>query len=438
MPKERSRRRYADPNSGVGDVPHGVVDTRPESHAKCLNSNGLSRQWVLSQRPSVGDLPKIVAPSAICRRPPLRWRCADPHQSVDRLSAICRYCTNVKSTDALLPIRHPQRDLFICDVADAVLKDDMASMEHPFFALTTQKDTRVRRYQNGENWVEVVPSVKGLATVFDKDILIFATSQLMAARNEGRPISQEIVITARDLLVFTNRYTGGHNYDLLEDALERLSGTRVRTNVKAGGSKTETMFGLVDAAEVVRDDSTGRVTKLYIKLSDFLFRAIQSQEVLSLAPDYFRLRKAIERRLYEIARKHCGAQTDWSIGLQLLQNKVGSSDTLRAFRQSIRQLSTNDHLPDYGVELDDDDRVKFTNRRLAKKIVAATDKIHLSGDAYHDARQLAPGWDVYVLEQKWRAWLTERMDEGLEGPRDANAAFCGFCRKWFERNGVPR
>lgn len=84
------------------------------------------------------------------------------------------------------------------------------------------------------------------------------------------------------------------------------------------------MFGLVDAAEVVRDESTGRVTKLYIKLSDFLFRAIQSQEVLSLAPDYFRLRKAIERRVYEIARKHCGAQAEWAIGLQLLQAKVGS------------------------------------------------------------------------------------------------------------------
>jgi plasmid replication initiation protein len=174
---------------------------------------------------------------------------------------------------ALLPLRHPQRELFLCDVADAVLKDDTASMEHPFFALTTQKDLRVRRYENGTNWVEIVPSVKGLATIFDKDILIFATSQLMAAKNEGRPISQEIVITARDLLVFTNRHTGGHNYELLEEALERLSGTRVRTNVKVGGKQVETFFGLVDAAEVVRDVSSKRVTKLYIKLSDFLFRA---------------------------------------------------------------------------------------------------------------------------------------------------------------------
>ena len=38
--------------------------------------------------------------------------------------------------DALLPERHPQYDLFICDVADAVLKDVMQHMEHPFYSLS--------------------------------------------------------------------------------------------------------------------------------------------------------------------------------------------------------------------------------------------------------------------------------------------------------------
>lgn len=38
--------------------------------------------------------------------------------------------------EALLPERHPQHDLFICDVADAVLKDVMPQMEHPFYSLS--------------------------------------------------------------------------------------------------------------------------------------------------------------------------------------------------------------------------------------------------------------------------------------------------------------
>jgi len=324
----------------------------------------------------------------------------------------------------------------LCDVTDAVLKDDMASMEHPFFALTTQKDTTVRRYENGDKWVEVIPSVKGLATIFDKDILIFATSQLMAAKKDGREVGQELIMSARDVLVFSNRHTGGHNYDLLEEALERLKGTQVSTNVKSGGEREWNTFGLVDRATVVRDEATGRIKELRIKLSDYLFRQILSNEVLALAPEYFRLRKPIERRVYEIARKHCGAQAEWVIGLELLQAKCGSRDNLKKFRATMRQIAEQNHLPDYEVRVEPDDKARFVNRRTAKKVEDKTGRIVLSADAYHDARQIALGWDVYVLEQKWRSWMAEGMEQGMEAPRDPDAAFCGFCRKWVERNGA--
>jgi Replication initiator protein A len=90
-----------------------------------------------------------------------------------------------KDSGNLLPDRHQQDDLFVCDVADAVLKDDMASMEHPFFSLAKKPETSIRRYENGDRWLEVVPSVKGLATIYDKDILIYCISQLIAKMNEG-------------------------------------------------------------------------------------------------------------------------------------------------------------------------------------------------------------------------------------------------------------
>jgi Replication initiator protein A len=94
---------------------------------------------------------------------------------------------NPKDLRQLLPVRHPQDDLFVCDVADAILKDDMASMEHPFFSLAKKPETTVRRYENGNRWLEVVPSVKGLATIYDKDILIYCISQLIAKMNKGAP-----------------------------------------------------------------------------------------------------------------------------------------------------------------------------------------------------------------------------------------------------------
>jgi plasmid replication initiation protein len=79
----------------------------------------------------------------------------------------------------LLPQRHPNHDLFICDVLDAIPKDDMASMEHPIFSLATKADTRVLRYEHRNVRVEIAPSVRGLATIYDKDILIYCISQVM-------------------------------------------------------------------------------------------------------------------------------------------------------------------------------------------------------------------------------------------------------------------
>jgi hypothetical protein len=48
---------------------------------------------------------------------------------------------------ALLPDRHPNHDLFICDVLDAIPKDDLGSMEHPVFSLATRPNTRTLNYK---------------------------------------------------------------------------------------------------------------------------------------------------------------------------------------------------------------------------------------------------------------------------------------------------
>ncbi len=84
---------------------------------------------------------------------------------------------NTKSRSPLLPDRMQQGDFFVCDIFDAAPKGDMASMEHPVFSISTKPDRNIRRYENGAVFVEVIPSVKGgLATVNDRDILIFFAS----------------------------------------------------------------------------------------------------------------------------------------------------------------------------------------------------------------------------------------------------------------------
>ena len=102
----------------------------------------------------------------------------------------------------LLPARHTKGDLFICDVADAVLKDIMPQMEHPFYSLSKKPETKIRRYEHNGNWLEITPSVKGLATIYDKDILIYCISQIVEKLKRGEPVGHRLRITSRDLLVF--------------------------------------------------------------------------------------------------------------------------------------------------------------------------------------------------------------------------------------------
>ena len=78
-------------------------------------------------------------------------------------------------------------DFFVCDIFSAVPKHDLASMEHPIFSLSTRPDRRVLNYRHNDAEITVTPQVKGRATIFDADILIFCISQLMAALNAGRP-----------------------------------------------------------------------------------------------------------------------------------------------------------------------------------------------------------------------------------------------------------
>ena len=338
--------------------------------------------------------------------------------------------TNLTTDKTLLPDRHPQHDLFICDLGDVVLKDVMQQMEHPFFALSKKPDTKVRRYQNGPHWLEITPSVKGLATIHDKDILIYCISKVMQALRRGEPVGQRVRLNAHELLIFTNRGTSGREYLGLMEALDRLEGTRIRTNILTGDEEQIDGFGLVDASSIRRKRGLdGRLLWCEIKLSDWVFNAINNNEVLTLHRDYFRLRKPIERRIYEIARKHCGQQRRWRIGLKKLLLKSGSRSAEKRFRQMIRELAAQNHLPDYQITYEPEgDIVAFANR--GTMFAGRGDVPALKPETYSEARAEAPGWDVHALESEWRDWI-------VEPPRQADRAFVGFCRKWFVRHGRP-
>ena len=146
---------------------------------------------------------------------------------------------------------------------------------------------------------------------------------------------------------------GGEAYARLKAALSRLHGTKIETNIVTGGQEEFDAFGLIDAFKIVRTTRDGRMQTVQVTLSDWVFNAIRHKEVLTLHRDYFRLRKPLERRMYELARKHCGQKSMWKISLGRLQEKCGSASTSKEFRRLISKIVEQDeayaHMPLYRI-----------------------------------------------------------------------------------------
>lgn len=281
----------------------------------------------------------------------------------------------------LLKDRVEKGDFFISESPDLpFFRDDIASMENPLFALKAG-DTRVIEYVSNSKGQQLQTTIRpavgiGRATIFDKDIWIFAISKLMQAKFDGQEINNAVEVSVSEFLKVTNRGDGGNQFVMFKEALDRLQGTTIKTEIETGGVSSASGFGLLDGWEVVQENNKKIPLKVVIQLPGWLYRSIQSNEVLSISNQYFRLKKPIDRRIYEIARKHCGNQNSWKVSLEKLHEKTGASMTLRKFRMATNSLSEAKALPDFQLEYDRaSDMVTFINQDDAVKADMAQQKV---------------------------------------------------------------
>ena len=337
--------------------------------------------------------------------------------------------------DGLLPVRYPHKDFFIADIFDNLpIKDDMASMGHPMFTLSKNKDLRSIRYEKDGVSIVISPSFDyGLPTIFDKDVLLYCGSLLMEQVNKGVVPPKTLRISSNDLLIATNRSVGGRGYSLLENALKRLHGVSIVTNIKTNGVKQVDGFHLIESFHFIESSFVkDRRVALEITLSDWFYNSIVGKEVLTINRDYFRLGKSIERRFYEIARKHCGKQTEWSISLESLYDKSGSTAPLRKFRFFVGAIAKTNYLPDYTVHISNNDMVTFKNRGSHKPKPDLFDLPSISEETIQRGAEIvenaATGWDYSAI----RAQFTEQLMAGFK-PDNVNGAFINFVKKKVEK-----
>lgn len=262
-----------------------------------------------------------------------------------------------------------QLDLFVADIIDIAPKGDLHSMEYPIFAISSKPDIKPFRYESANgNWLEIIPSINGRATIHDKDMLLYCFGQVAEALNRGKEVTRRIKITAYDYLVSTNRTTDGKSYAGIKDTLARLRGTTFISNISNQEKKKGDVFGLIDSGTMVTDKN-GRLEYVEVVLSEHLFASITNNRILTYNRDYFKLRSPYNRRMYELCRKHCGNQTYWEIGLETLYAKFGVKSELREFRRKIKELVKEQNIPDYFLDYQ---TAKETG--TVEKVMVYTDK----------------------------------------------------------------
>src|SRR6516225_12041228 len=151
-----------------------------------------------------------------------------------------------------------QLDLFVAAFTDIPIRDQRDTMERPFFSLSKTPRCEPIEYQVGNLWVRVDPhQTFGIATIWDADVLIWAATQVTEAIDRGIEPSRTVRFHPHNLLKSIRRPTGGEHYLRLRAALDRLTHTAVRTNIRAEGKKKAASFHWLDGWTEVTDEETG-------------------------------------------------------------------------------------------------------------------------------------------------------------------------------------
>lgn len=362
-----------------------------------------------------------------------------------------------------------QIDLFISHLADIPNKDENSMMEFPFFGITKKADTNIREFHFSNGHIKIRPDREyGIPTIWDKDILVYCFNLIRRNTDQGVSPSQYVNFPIYNFLKSTGRNTGNREYKLFIDSMRRLINTKIETSINTTEYEIECGFGWVNSFKAIKTQSIRGeeiVCAVSVEISDWLYRAALDQKrSLSINPEYFNLTMGLERRFYELARKHCGNQDSWECYLTTLHEKSGSQDELKSFARQVRKIIERDSIPDYRLELETPERTPLKHKlKLTKVIFFPKAGAYAKGETterpsmplfdhaaakppalpaaltipdqapeaiYQEARATFRGYDIGYLWERWRGWA---IGQG-QPIKNQRAAFIAFCKTHAGKN----
>src|SRR5487761_1204771 len=247
-----------------------------------------------------------------------------------------------------------QLELFRALPGDLAPRDAQDLMAYPFFSLAKTHRTTPIDYRMNDIAirVEAVPE-HGMATIWDADVLIWAASQIVEARDAGLRTSRLMAATPREILTFTGRGTGARDYHRLKAALDRLQSTTVATSLRQTNERRMHRFSWINEW-TERADAHGQTDGIDLIMPDWFYRAVLDDAlVLTIDPAYFSLTGGLERWLYRLVRKHAGRQRGgWRFDFRHLHVKSASLSPFKRFAFELRDIARRQPLPGYRLTVE--------------------------------------------------------------------------------------
>jgi plasmid replication initiation protein len=254
------------------------------------------------------------------------------------------------------PTDNEELEIFRALPGDLAPRDAQDLMSFPFFALGKTKRTVPIHFNAGDVVIHVEGTVEhGIATIWDADILIWAASQIVEARDAGLATSRRMVMTPYEILTFIDRGTSVRDYVRLRAALDCLQSTTIATSIRQRTSRRLHRFSWVNEWHE-RVDGEGRSFGMEVILPDWFYAGVlKNTLVLTIDRAYFGLAGGIERWLYRLVRKHAGRQpAGWRFALRHLYAKSGCLTSFAGFAFELRAIVRRQALPGYHLTLEHD------------------------------------------------------------------------------------
>lgn len=253
-------------------------------------------------------------------------------------------------------------DLFRALPGDFAPRDAQDLMAYPFFSLSKSHRVAPIDFCAGKIAirVEAVPD-HGMATIWDADILIWAASQIVEARDAGLRTSRLMAATPYEILRFIGRGTSLRDYQRLKAALDRLQSTTISTTIRQPTEGRRHRFSWINEWKE-RTDRNGRPDGIELIVPDWFYQAVLDDAlVLTIDRAYFDLTGGLDRWLYRIVRKHGGRQRNgWRFDFRHLHQKSGALSPFKRFAFELRDIIRRQPLPGYTLFLE----VEFGGRML--------------------------------------------------------------------------